>query len=542
MKLRSFVRLSLIVSVVLLCAAFAVFSYLRLHAADRAKDFNLYTLVPDDALAVVETDRMADLVKEINEMQCSKDLHFLYVSDLFSYLKNYLTSFVDDTPHGLSKQMNKMLLSFHKPDNEMNQVLYCALGADDGRMVEAFIHKYSSSSFPPKKFNYQGETIYIYPMSDGRFLSVYFTPDFLAVSFQKRLIEQVVEAYHSKKSLMTLPSFQEMYEGKHTHSSATVYLRMKSIDMGRDADSTRVSASLGCWAEFDLKFNENAIYCTGMSHGTDSTQTFIHALQQQKPIDEFPGSRLPASTFFYNCWAVSDKVPVFDFTAEQVYGKRDYSDYIKERDQELAAFFNEYTGDRIMSCLFHPRDTSDRSTCAVMSLPVEHVSEAENRLRALLQATPHEEGVYWLPTSPKHYEQYPLARKFRQYLLPRNTLLTQLSGITESAYYVHACFYRGEFLLAPNAKSLSAYIDVMERGECLEGMSGYEEGISSLSPAFNYLMMADMASMAALQPPYVRLMPNFFLRHADFFQHFLLSIQLTCSEGNVCPNVVLLYH
>lgn len=542
MKLRSFVRLSVIVSVVLLCAAFAVFSYVRLNAADRAKDFNLYTLVPDDALAVVETERMAELVEEINEMQCSKDQHFLHISELFSYLKNYLVTFVDEAPHGLSKQMNKMLLSFHEPDNTLNQVLYCALGADDGEMVEAFIQKYSSSSFPARKFDYKGETIYIYPMTDGRFLSAYFTPDFLVVSFQKRLVEQVIDTYLSRKSLMTLPSFQKMYVGKNAHSAATVYLRMKSVEMGKDADSTRVSASLGCWAEFDLKFTENAIFCTGVSHGTDSTQTFIHALQQQKPVEEFPGNRLPASTFFYNSWAISDKLSVFDFTLGHVYSKHDYSDYVKERDQELSAFLNEYAGDRIMSCLFYAKDSIDQSTYAVMSVPVMRVAEAERRLRSLLQATPHEEGVSWVPKFPRYYKQYPLARPYRQYLLPRNTILTQLTGMTDSAFYTHACFYKGEFLLAPDAKSLSAYIDAMERGWTLEGTSGYEEGVANLSPSFNYLMMADMASVTLQQPAYVRLMPNFFLRHSDFFRHFLLSVQFTCSGGNVYPNVVLLYH
>ena len=125
MKLRLLIQIAVVVSIVLLCTGFGVYSFLRLNSVENRQDFNLYTLVPQDATAILETDRMADLVEDINELNCSKDNHFLYVSELFVYLKKYLYTLVEDTPHGLSKQMNKMLISFHEPDTPMNQVLYC---------------------------------------------------------------------------------------------------------------------------------------------------------------------------------------------------------------------------------------------------------------------------------------------------------------------------------------------------------------------------------------------------------------------------------
>lgn len=521
MTLRSFIRMSVTVSVVMLCVAFAAYSYLRLHAADRAKDFNLYTLVPSDVVAVMETERMADLIEEIDEMQCSKDGHFLYVSELFAYLKNYLTSWVDDAPHGLSKQMNKMLISFHQPDNALNQVLYCTLGAEDGSLVEAFIQKYASDSFPPKIFNYEGESIYIYPLSDGRFLAAYFTPDFLVVSFQKRLVEQVIDTYHSQKSLLTQPAFKRLYSGSHTHASATVYLRMRSVAMGKRADSIRVSAPLGSWAEFDLKFSERAIYCTGMSHGSDSAFTFVNAMRRQEPIEGFYGCRLPSSTFFYNCWALSDKPSVFAFTSQQEYAKTAYADDVKDRDDEWKDFLATYGGDRVMSCLFLPKDTTDLYPCAVMRIPMLRVAEAEAYLRVHAKSS--------------------FTQGLRYFLLPNSTVLTQLTGITESAFTTVACFYKGNCLLAPDVRSLRAYVDALEHEEWLEGMPGYEEVAGSLSPVYNFVWMADMETMAGQPASYVRLMPSFFFQHIDFFRHFLVSVQFTCAEGVVYPNIVLLY-
>ena len=127
MKLRVLIRIAVIVSIVLLCTGFGAYSFLRMNAVENQQDFNLFTLVPQDATAILETDRMADLMEDINGLYCSKDDHFLYVSDLFVYLKKYLNALVGDTPHGLSKQMNKMLISFHEPDTPLNQVLYLSL-------------------------------------------------------------------------------------------------------------------------------------------------------------------------------------------------------------------------------------------------------------------------------------------------------------------------------------------------------------------------------------------------------------------------------
>lgn len=99
MKLRTLIRIAVIVSIVLLCTGFGVYSFLRMNAVENRQDFNLFTLVPQDATAVLETDRMADLMEDVDGLHCSKDEHFLYVSELFVYLKKYFNTLVGDTPH-----------------------------------------------------------------------------------------------------------------------------------------------------------------------------------------------------------------------------------------------------------------------------------------------------------------------------------------------------------------------------------------------------------------------------------------------------------
>lgn len=541
MKFRLFIQIAVVVSVVLLCTGFGVYSFFRLNSVEHQREFNLYTLVPQDAIAVLETDRMVDLVNDINELDCSKDNHFLYASELFVYLKNYLQVLAKETPHGLSREMNKMLISFHGPDMPLNQVLYCGLGEGDHELLKNFIHKYGSANFPSKSFDYKGKEICIYPMSDGLFLAVYMTSDFLVASFQKRLVEQVIDAGRHKKSLMEMSSFNAIHAGKHSNMAAVVYVRMKSVDMGKVTDDIRSQTRLGSWVEFDMKFSEEAIYCSGVSHGADSTRTFINALRVQKPIEGFSGDNLPSSTFFYNHWAMSDREVVFRFTASQKYAKATYSDYIRQRDEDWLAFLDEFAGESVMSCLFRSENAAGDPPFAVMRIPMKDELAAEHRLQALLYATPKEEGEEPMPKSAGNDARYPKARKYRKYVLPRNTLLAQLTGITESALNTCACFYQGSLLLAPDVQSLSAYVEALEEEDVLGGMPVYEEVVGSLSPMYNFVMMMDMEAMLHQPETYVRLVPSFFFRQAEFFRHFIVAVQFTCTEGIVYPNIVLLY-
>ena len=75
----------------------------------------------------------------------------------------------------------------------------------------------------------------------------------------------------------------------------------------------------------------------------------------------------------------------------------------------------------------------------------------------------------------------------------------------------------------------------------LDGTSVYEESVSSLSPMYNFVMMVDMETMLQQPEIYVRLIPSFFFRQADFFRHFMLAVQFTCTDRIVYPNIVLLY-
>lgn len=538
MKIRTIMKIAIISSIVLLCTGFVMYSFFKLSATQSRVDFNLYTLVPPTATGVLETDDAEQLMQDIDELNCSKDHHFLYISDLFSMLKQHLHSLQEETPHGLSRQMNTMLFSFHEPANKRNQVLYCSLGSGDFELVERFIRKCSSSAFPTKMFNYNGEDIRIYSMADGNFLACYVTSQFLVVSYQKRLIEKVIDARLSGKSLLNDASFEVAHAEKKSNATAVVYARMHSLNMGKMTDGIRTQASLGGWTEFDIKMKNDAIYFSGVSYDTDTCLTFMNMLRQQQPIEGFSKEILPVTTFFFSKRSVSDLQAMFDFTTHQEYATATYSGYIKARDEELLRYLTENGGKEIVTCLFQRVDTATTHPAAVMSLSMNEVDEAERLLKVLIQNSPSDEDVTLpLPVTLNHKS----LKGSTVYLLPRNTLFTQLTGITDSALHIYASFYAGRLLLAPDEESLSLYINHLDKGEVINQTSIYSSGISGLADKYHFMLAADLSAVFAQPENYVRLVPSFFFQNADFFRYFTLAAQFTCSEGVVYPNVVLLY-
>ncbi len=521
MKLRTMVKIVVTSSVVLLCAGFALYSFFKLSAVEGRKDFNLYKLVPATASAVVATDDVLGFVSEIDGLTCSKNHQYLHISKLFSYLKQALYTLAEDSPHGLSRQMNQMLISFHEPDNERNQVLYCRLGIGDKELIDKFIQKYVSSLYPPKKFSYKGEEIMIYPMSDGDFLSCYLTSDFMALSFQKKLVEDVIDIYKKGGSLADVPAFAAVRTPKKSMAVATVY--------------TRVEGMMG-WTEFDMKMKDDFVYFTGITRNADTCSNFINLFYHQESVDGFPGEILPSTSFYFSKQSITDWVSLLSLGSMQETASAGRIVEMQERDRKLSRYLMENTGRDLVLCLFQREDTL-QDAAVVLSLSVLDVREAERMLRSLVATIPAEErGVASRITS------YQLDDKvFPIYRLPRTTLFAHLTGFVRPTPHLYAAFYRGRLLLALDEDSLSCYIRQLEKGEVIEQTITYRAGIENLSDSYHFMLMADFDRLFRQAEKQVSFVPDFFLRNAAFFRDFILFAQFTGADGIVSSDFVLQY-
>ena len=522
MKLRTIVKIAITSSVVLLCSGFALYSFFRLSAAEGRKNFNLYELVPSTTSAVFVTDDVLKFVAEVDDLTCSKKQQYLYVSKFFSYLKQSLYALSEDSPHGLSRQMNRMLISFHEPDNERNQVFYCRLGDGDKELINGFTRKYISSLYPLKTFIYKGEEIIIYPMADGDFLACYLTSDFMALSFQKKLIENVIDAYKSGKSLADDPTFTGVRVLKKNAAAATIYTRMKGM-MG--------------WTEFDMKMKDDFIYFSGITHDADTCFTFISQLRRQQSVKGFPGEALPSTAFYFSRQGITDWASLLSYGNARERNGAVRTSEVQNRDEEFSRYLMENTGQDLIACLFQREDTL-RDAAAVLSLSVADVAEAERMLRSLVDTAPVDEGR----KMPRLTFGYTLNKAYLIYRLPHTTLFEQLTGFAESTLDVYAAFYGGRLLLAPDEDSLSRYIRQLDKGEVLNnGATVYQTGMEHLSDSYHFMLMADFDHAFRQSENHIRFIPDFFLRNADFFRNFTLFVQFACADGVVYPNIVLKY-
>lgn len=541
MKLSLSIKVVVGIAVILLCVGVAVYSFMRLNSVEQRQEFDLYTLVPEDVVAVFETDRMMETLEAIDEIKCSTNGPSLHLSEYSGCLRDFFDAWIEASPHALSRQMNKVLLSFHQSDTALDEVLYCALGTRDYEQVETFVKHYCASSFSVKSSKYKGKVIHIYPIGEGRFLAVYLTKQFMVLSFQKRLLEQVIDAQNGK-SLAQDNSFKKICANKQRNVEAMLYLRMKSVPMGSGVDSLQWKLAMSEWMEFDLKLTDNAIYCPGISYGANETGSLVNTLHQQKNISMNVGEDLPASTVLYQCWSASDKEALFSFTAGQKFFPSVFSDYMAARDKEWLSFMKEYAGEYVLSCFFTSEDESNvQDTCAVVVIPLADEIQAQHYFYSWLQRMPREENAPMPPRFRPDYERFPHSRAFRKYLLPRSSFFVQLTGVVDTSFYTYACFYRGKLLLAADAFSLSAYIDALERGRVLQNTSSFRHITHTLASSCNFLMVADLERLSDWPSTYKQFIPTFFWDQIDFFLPFSMALQFTNVEDGVYPNVTLLH-
>lgn len=539
MKFSLSIKIVITVSVVLLCVGAAFFSFVRLHSVEQRYDFDLYALVPRDAIAVFETNRAVDLFESIEQMQCSEDGYYLHVSDLFDSSKDFLNVLLEEAPHALSKRMNKMLISFHMPDTSLDQVLYVALGAGERKLIEEFLDRCSVIPFPVKRSDYLGKEIRVYSLRDGRFLAVCLTDEFLAVSFQKKLLEKVLCSYKSQENLLRDSSFRDLCKEKQGNLSTTLYLRTQIVPLGQLSDTLQAAMKWGDWMELELEMDKEAIYGVGICHETDSLRAG-HGPYLQKKLSNLVGGMLPASTALCTAWSVSDSIGMKSPISPLSFSL-EIPDYAMCQDSALIDLLNECGAGHIVSCVFYPNELLEKSVCAVAVIPLSDEKRAQSLLSHWLQSALPRKTVVPIPRFKPMYDCYPHSLSFRKYLLPPATLFFQLTGLEGVSFYSYACFYRGNLLLAADAQSLSAYIEAVENENTLNTTDNYKDLTGTLTPLSQYLLMADIDAVAQMPPSYSRQLPTFFLKHIDFFRHFLLAVQFTRQNEFLIPNITLLY-
>lgn len=254
MRLRTVVKLGTMISVLLFVVAVGYYAFMQLDMADRNRDVNLYSLVPTDCTAVLESDDISVFLNECPNLNYASELEHFQFPGLFNFIIGGLTEYTTENAHGLSSQMNRLLVSFHAPCGPRDQVIYFQTGTADETLLADMLQEYMPDRFLPKEEVYRGEKIVVYPLNHEEYLSVYAQSGFLAVSYQKMLIEKVIDAKLDDKSLKDDTVFSQVLKGKKSRF-LTLYTYGSVMPMMPEE-------AVG-WNEFDFHLNSDVLYLTG---------------------------------------------------------------------------------------------------------------------------------------------------------------------------------------------------------------------------------------------------------------------------------------
>lgn len=255
MQIRSVIKLGVVLSVVLFCIGIAFYGFARLSMADKENRVDIFEFVPKDCAGILETDNIDNFMHVFSQAAYSSQLDTLHRAGLMNDILSDLSRYSSAAAHGLSYQMNHVVISFHRPHTAMDVVAYFRIGKEGKhQLIEAVKGKHGAD-FVPKKETYRGKKIEIYPLSSTRYLSVYTTDGLVVVSYQKKLIEQVIDAVKDNNSLREDSVCTSIH---HTQPASfiTIYGRTPSVPfLGKE--------SCHSWSEYDIHLNSEVFYLSG---------------------------------------------------------------------------------------------------------------------------------------------------------------------------------------------------------------------------------------------------------------------------------------
>lgn len=255
MQIRSVIKLGVVLSVVLFCIGIAFYGFARLSMADKESRVDVFEFIPKDCAGILETDNIDNFMHGFSQAAYSSQLDTLHRTGLMNDILSDLSRYSSAAAHGLSYQMNHVVFSFHYPHTAMDVVAYFRIGKEGKhQLIEAVKGKHGAD-FVPKKEIYRGKKIEIYPLSSTKYLSVYTTDGLVVVSYQKKLIEQVIDAVKDNSSLREDSVFTSIHHPQPA-SFITIYGRTPSVPfLGKE--------SCHSWSEYDIHLNSEVFYLSG---------------------------------------------------------------------------------------------------------------------------------------------------------------------------------------------------------------------------------------------------------------------------------------
>lgn len=503
MNKKTLSKIATSVSLILFLTAIISWGYTQLSVQEKQADIDLYTLIPAECDAILETRDINALYNNIRHSCFNREYNDLHVSELLSFLTGHLESFANQQAHGLSSEMSQLLVSFHHPGSTYDQVVYGRMSESDKTFVKELMQRNISPQFPPKTLEYKGERITIYPLGK-EFLACYFQPGFFAVSLQKNLIEKVIDAHKENRNVCSDARFERLRKGRKRNEPLTLYLHHPQTDIH--------------WMEFDIRMNAEAIYLTGGQATDDTCRIFGSPLQEQLALmsdAELPGHIQMMYQLPFVLAKENDPAPHNGHTLEE---------------------WLEANECREVDVIMFTPQAEEGTPQQLLTIPL--TTESTALMRQELKRTRKAIASYWV--QGQHYPvwSYEGGEQLPHYFITpppvRDYCLT---------------FYKDKMLVATAPDILLSYLREMTalpQTAWTHNRPLYQYCLNDLAEEANFTLVADMSDLMeepldTLPAHPTRMLPTFFFKHKEFFRNFMLSTQFIYTNGQINTNLILTY-
>lgn len=505
MNKKTISRTVILLAILLLFTAMGTFYYMKLELQGNNGRTDLFSLVPKECEAIIEVNNIHHLFQELSYTAFAEPYKELHISDLIRLLNESFNRFDEQKAHGLSGRMNHLLISFHSPESSADQVVYGHLGNEDKDFIHSLLNQQTENDTPfQREVEYNGEKIRIYPLNNQKFLACYFHEGFYAISFQKKLIEKVIDTYRRRMpSIQDDATFSLLSTQKKPANSLYLYAR---------------SQPLSNWTEFNIRIHNESIYMTGNCMDA-SSHSLAHTVTGGKKVNLITDQSLPEKTILFYQLALSD-------SASMLSSYRNDSMAIPLSDYTFHDFMKDCTSGEINGIEFEENDTT--ALHRILMIPLSHP----------LTGTESEwKNIVCMPSLYKRIngKRYIISPLQKGMFLER--FLPQPSSRKEIPLY--ATLFNQQLLLSKRTEDLICYIRLLT--DRTPTQRSFQEEMTDLSQNPHFTLFTDMAQLLKYPQEHGRYIPSFFFKHKHFFQDFTFSLQLTKVPDNINANIILTF-
>lgn len=347
MKTRTLAKLGVGLSVILFCIGVTFYCFAHFSMTEGEWKVRLLSLVPADCIGVFETDNIDLLPTELLHAAYADKFDSVYTAGLLPLLFEDLAPYAENDMHGLGNSIGRLIVSFHNPLDEKAMVVYFSTTTSGSKLFGNLLRK-KGIDFSPKTEHYHGKKIVIFPLRNGDFLSTYSGKGFVTASFQKRLIEKVIDTERDGSLFEKNVIFQKVYRPKSANFM-TLYGQTASFPLLADDHPHE-------WSEFDIHLGRDVLYLNGLMQVADTCLSKAEKRLGQIPsVEEEPIFILSGTEKIDSCITYTSALPertsfeecVSNLSSEAIYAMVADIDKVIENPQPYKEYLPPFVYDHL---------------------------------------------------------------------------------------------------------------------------------------------------------------------------------------------------